>query len=207
MEPADAARESGARRLDGRCGNVFNATALNFNERHILFAIDYARVAGQCNIFEESAPVFLAPLRLNAPSGASGTRARAGHRSSGARRPLDLCVKGIDVFGNIGGTVVARENGFPANLLSPVFLIGELRIGSISDASCLNMGNNYPTQFESHKKQNQGFGSIIGDHNGIEDIRTLLNDPDFIDMLGNLNGEGLQALAEQWWADGQVDKV
>lgn len=107
----------------------------------------------------------------------------------------------------LGGTVVARENGFPANLLSPVFLIGELRIGSISDASCLNMGNNYPTQFESHKKQNQGFGSIIGDHNGIEDIRTLLNDPDFIDMLGNLNGEGLQALAEQWWADGQVEKV
>ncbi|MGV3489055.1 MAG: hypothetical protein ACO1OC_10775 [Tuberibacillus sp.] len=69
------------------------------------------------------------------------------------------------------------------SFLSPNFLIGELRIGTISDASCLNMGNNWPSQFESHKKVNQGFGSITGDNNAIDNIRALLNDPDFIDML------------------------
>ncbi len=69
------------------------------------------------------------------------------------------------------------------SFLSPNFLIKEFKIGTISDASCLNMGNNWPTQFESHKKQNQGFGSITGDENHIEDIRALLNDPDFIDQL------------------------
>ena len=77
------------------------------------------------------------------------------------------------------------------SFLSPTFLIKELKIGTISDASCLNMGNNWPTQFESHKKHNQGFGSITGDNNSIEDIRALLNDPDFIDMLNPSDGESL----------------
>lgn len=77
------------------------------------------------------------------------------------------------------------------SFLSPTFLIKEFKIGTISDASCLNMGNNWPTQFESHKKQNQGFGSITGDHNTIEDVRSLLSDPDFIDMLNVDDQEGL----------------
>ncbi|MFC7393541.1 spore germination protein [Scopulibacillus cellulosilyticus] len=68
-------------------------------------------------------------------------------------------------------------------MLSPSFFIGQIRVGSISDASVLNMGNNFPTHFESNKKQNQGFGSITGDNNSIEGIRALLNDPDFVDML------------------------
>ncbi|WEG13839.1 hypothetical protein PU629_05590 [Pullulanibacillus sp. KACC 23026] len=69
------------------------------------------------------------------------------------------------------------------SFLSPTFMIRELKIGTISEASCLNMGNNWPTNFESHKKLNQGFGSITGDQNKIENIRSLLSDPDFIDML------------------------
>ncbi|MBM7646521.1 hypothetical protein JOD45_002751 [Scopulibacillus daqui] len=68
-------------------------------------------------------------------------------------------------------------------LLSPSFFIGQIRVGSISDASVMNVGNNFPTHFESKKKQNQGFGSITGDNNDIEGIRALLNDPDFVDML------------------------
>ncbi|GGH87726.1 hypothetical protein [Pullulanibacillus pueri] len=66
---------------------------------------------------------------------------------------------------------------------SPIFLIGDIRIGTISDASVMNLGNNQMSHFESHKKQNQGFGSITGDHNTIENIRSLLHDPDFIDLF------------------------
>lgn len=69
--------------------------------------------------------------------------------------------------------------------LSPVFFIGNIRIGSIEGASCLNIGNNLPIGFESYKKQSQGFGSISGDNNDIKDIRSLLNDPSKIDMLNH----------------------
>ncbi|WP_085523042.1 hypothetical protein [Tuberibacillus sp. Marseille-P3662] len=77
------------------------------------------------------------------------------------------------------------------SLLSPNFLIGQIRIGTVSDASCVNLGNNLPTQFESHKKQNQGFGSITGDHNDIEDIRNLLDDADLIDMFQQMDNEAI----------------
>lgn len=66
---------------------------------------------------------------------------------------------------------------------SPKFLIGTLRIGSIEEASCLNMGNNWPIGFESYKKHNQGFGSITGDHNDLEAIESKLSDSKIIDML------------------------
>lgn len=74
---------------------------------------------------------------------------------------------------------------------TPIFFIGEIKIGTVSDASCINIGNNWPTQFESHKKHNQGFGSIIGDNNAIDNIRTLLNDPDFIEMVNETEEGGL----------------
>ena len=67
--------------------------------------------------------------------------------------------------------------------LSPTFIIGQIRIGSIEGASCVNFGNNRPSHFTNHKKHIQGFGSVSGDHNKIEGARTALNDSDFIDML------------------------
>jgi hypothetical protein len=69
------------------------------------------------------------------------------------------------------------------SFLSPQFVIGSIRIGSVENASCINMGNNWPTAFESHQKLTQGFGSISGDRNLIAGIRSLLNDSDFLDML------------------------
>lgn len=68
-------------------------------------------------------------------------------------------------------------------VLSPTFAIGAIRIGQIEGASCLNMGNNWPTNFRSHKKHTQGFGSVSGNSNSVQGARTLLNDPDVIDML------------------------
>ncbi|WP_096439348.1 hypothetical protein [Alteribacter populi] len=67
--------------------------------------------------------------------------------------------------------------------LSPNFFIGNIRIGTIEGASCMNMGNNYPTNFQNHKKHNQGFGSISGDHNSLEGLRSILSDPDVIDLF------------------------
>lgn len=71
----------------------------------------------------------------------------------------------------------------PSSFLSPTFIIGHIRIGSVEGASCVNLGNNYPTNFTSNKKHNQGFGSVSGDNNNVEGIRSALNDADILDMM------------------------
>lgn len=70
-------------------------------------------------------------------------------------------------------------------MLSPNFFIGTIRIGTVEGASCVNFGNNVPTGFESYKKHSQGFGSISGDSNQIEGLRSLLTDSAIIDMLAS----------------------
>lgn len=69
------------------------------------------------------------------------------------------------------------------SFLSPNIAIGTIRIGSIEGASAVNLGNNFPTGFQSFKKVNQGFGSISGDHNNIKGMRSQLSDSNIIDML------------------------
>ncbi|WP_223192370.1 hypothetical protein [Paenibacillus sedimenti] len=73
-----------------------------------------------------------------------------------------------------------------SSFMSPTFIIGSIRIGSVESASCINMGNNWPTDFESNQKTVQGFGSVEGDHNQLVGTRSMLNDSDFLDML-NVN--------------------
>lgn len=68
-------------------------------------------------------------------------------------------------------------------LLSPNFFIGTVRIGMVEGASCINFGNNVPNGFESYKKHSQGLGSITGDNNDIEGLRTFLNDRSIMDFL------------------------
>nr|WP_245807665.1 hypothetical protein [Halobacillus massiliensis] len=70
-------------------------------------------------------------------------------------------------------------------MLSPNFFIHTIRIGTVEGASCVNFGNNAPNGFESYQKLNQGFGSISGDNNSIEGLRSLLNDSAILDMLIN----------------------
>ncbi|SFK16261.1 hypothetical protein SAMN04487936_10879 [Halobacillus dabanensis] len=69
------------------------------------------------------------------------------------------------------------------SLLSPNFFIGNIRIGTIENASCLNMGNNLPTGFESHQKLNQGFGTVHGDGNTLEGLRSVLSDAAILDLM------------------------
>lgn len=68
-------------------------------------------------------------------------------------------------------------------LLSPNFFIGTIRIGTVEGASCVNFGNNAPSGFESFKKHSQGLGSISGDGNHIEGLRSFLSDSAIMDML------------------------
>lgn len=70
-------------------------------------------------------------------------------------------------------------------MFSPNFFIHTIKIGSLEGASCVNVGNNFPTGFTSHKKHNQGFGNIQGDHTDISRMISRLDDEDDIDMLAN----------------------
>ncbi|ELK49079.1 hypothetical protein QRD89_16800 [Halobacillus sp. ACCC02827] len=67
--------------------------------------------------------------------------------------------------------------------LSPNFFIQNIRIGAIENASCLNMGNNVPNGFENHQKLNQGFGTVHGDENTLEGLRSILSDSALLDMM------------------------
>jgi hypothetical protein len=69
------------------------------------------------------------------------------------------------------------------SFLSPTIIIGHIRIGTVEGSSCVNLGNNLPSNFSSQKKQIQGFGSVDGDNNKVEGTKTALNDADLIDML------------------------
>ncbi|MFZ0370206.1 MAG: hypothetical protein WAM07_11500 [Halobacillus sp.] len=71
------------------------------------------------------------------------------------------------------------------NFLSPNFFIRNIHIGTVEDASCVNLGNNAPSGFESHKKHNQGFGNVYGDGNSLKGLRSILSDSAILDMMVN----------------------
>lgn len=70
-----------------------------------------------------------------------------------------------------------------STLPSPIFYIGHIRIGTVEGASCVNLGNNWPTDFANYKKHTQGFGEVGGDHNRLSDARSTVKDSELIDML------------------------
>jgi hypothetical protein len=67
--------------------------------------------------------------------------------------------------------------------LSPNFYINDIHIGTVQSASCVNIGNNWPTDFKSYSKQNQGFGSVGGDKNQFSNAKAFLYDPDVVDLF------------------------
>ncbi|GMA62802.1 hypothetical protein NZD89_23625 [Alicyclobacillus fastidiosus] len=82
---------------------------------------------------------------------------------------------------------MAEQDNAEASLLSTVFLVGAVSVGHMEGASCLNVGNNFPTNFRSVKKHNQGFGNVTGDHNTMKSLRSLLSDPDVLDAVSFKN--------------------
>lgn len=82
---------------------------------------------------------------------------------------------------------LANKNHEDAGFMSTIFMVGTVSVGQMEGASCLNVGNNFPTNFRSVKKQNQGFGEIRGDHNVLRNLKSLLNDPDVLDTVSFKN--------------------
>lgn len=79
--------------------------------------------------------------------------------------------------------VGSEEDKFnESNPLSSIFTIGDIHIGTIEDASAVNFGNNFPTDFKSNKKHNQGFGNIFGSENDIHDIQSLMEEKDAVEV-------------------------
>ncbi|MBU3569794.1 hypothetical protein IUJ58_01525 [Priestia aryabhattai] len=77
----------------------------------------------------------------------------------------------------------------PDQALESTFSIGDIHIGTIEDASAVNFGNNFPTNFRSHKKVSQGFGNILGNQNDIHDILSSLEEKDISEVY-NENQDG-----------------
>ncbi|MCM3616589.1 hypothetical protein M3936_03235 [Sutcliffiella horikoshii] len=84
---------------------------------------------------------------------------------------------------------------------SPNFFIGSIRIGVVESASCINMGNNYPTQFQSNKKHNQGVGNISGDDNDIHETKSHVSDSSGVDILEQTDNTELPV-----WLEDMVKK-
>ena len=81
------------------------------------------------------------------------------------------------------------------------FIIGSIRIGAVEGASCVNIGHNLNAGFESYQKLSQGFGSINGDHNQLEGLRSLLNDAAMMDLLVNRDNTDIPD-----WLQHQIDE-
>lgn len=89
--------------------------------------------------------------------------------------------------------------------MSPVFFIGNIRIGTVGGASCINLGNNLPVGFQSFMKQNQGFGSITGDSNDISELCSVLKDTNMVDMLNKADADEIPGWVRKLAADKLFD--
>jgi len=77
---------------------------------------------------------------------------------------------------------------------SPAFYIGSISIGTVEGASCVNLGNNLPSNFTNYKKHNQGFGNISGDQANVHDILASLEEKDTSDVFGYEKEENEETL-------------
>lgn len=61
-------------------------------------------------------------------------------------------------------------------------IIGKIKVGSIENASSLNIGRNNQRDFKCMSKSNSGIGKILGNRNRFPHSKNWVNDPDKIDM-------------------------
>lgn len=67
--------------------------------------------------------------------------------------------------------------------------ISSITIGSIENASSLNIGRNFLRDFKSMTKSNAGIGTISGNHNSFPSSTNYVQDPDGIDMYWDTQGD------------------
>lgn len=87
-----------------------------------------------------------------------------------------------------------------SSLFSPSFVIGRIEIGSVEGASCVNMGNNFSSNFKSSKKHNQGFGEVHGDNNRLSGTTSSLDDSDLLDLMSGDAAESIPEPIRDWFA-------
>ncbi|WP_202916123.1 hypothetical protein [Paenibacillus mesophilus] len=87
-----------------------------------------------------------------------------------------------------------------ASLFSPNFVIGRIEIGSVEGASCINLGNNFPSNFQSSKKHNQGFGDVSGNNNRLSGTHSTLDDADFLEWMSGDAAKDIPEPIRDWFA-------
>jgi hypothetical protein len=60
--------------------------------------------------------------------------------------------------------------------------ISSITIGSIENASSLNIGRNFLRDFKSMSKSNAGIGTVSGNNNSFPSSTNYVQDPDGVDM-------------------------
>ncbi|RKN86398.1 hypothetical protein [Paenibacillus ginsengarvi] len=84
---------------------------------------------------------------------------------------------------------------------SPNFVIGHIEIGTVEGASCVNMGNNFPSNFQSNKKHNQGFGDVSGNNNQLSGTKSTLDDSDFLEWMAGGEAGMIPEPVRQWFTE------
>ena len=75
--------------------------------------------------------------------------------------------------------------------------INSITIGSIENASSLNIGRNFLRDFKSMSKTNAGIGTVSGNNNTFPSSTNYVHDPDGIDMYWDTQGETKENLANR----------
>ncbi|MDI3091441.1 hypothetical protein QJ133_09890 [Priestia megaterium] len=177
--------------------DIKNVQTLNLDElSYYLEHIDVKELSGTLNIgntFPAQTNQYQAPRKkgekttndsdVNRKSGSQNNKAK--NKEKG---PSEISVKINErsVPYKLIHTEEMRESN---QALESTFSIGDIHIGTIEDASAVNFGNNFPTNFRSHKKVSQGFGNILGNQNDIHDILSSLEEKDISEVY-NENQDG-----------------
>ncbi|UYP05792.1 hypothetical protein [Priestia megaterium] len=177
--------------------DIKNVQTLNLDElSYYLEHIDVKELSGTLNIgntFPSQTNQYQAPEKkgkqitnesdVNRKSGSQNNKAK--NKEKG---PSEISVK-INERSVPYKLIHMEEMREPDQALESTFSIGDIHIGTIEDASAVNFGNNFPTDFRSHKKVSQGFGNILGNQNDIHDILSSLEEKDISEVY-NENQDG-----------------
>lgn len=177
--------------------DIKNVQTLNLDElSYYLEHIDVKELSGTLNIgntFPSQTNQYQAPEKkgkqitnesdVNRKSGSQNNKAK--NKEKG---PSEISVK-INERSVPYKLIHMEEMREPDQALESTFSIGDIHIGTIEDASAVNFGNNFPTNFRSHKKVSQGFGNILGNQNDIHDILSSLEEKDISEVY-NENQDG-----------------
>ncbi|MEM5007821.1 hypothetical protein ABEP42_16435 [Priestia megaterium] len=177
--------------------DIKNVQTLNLDElSYYLEHIDVKELSGTLNIgntFPSQTNQYQAPEKkgkqitnesdVNRKSGSQNNKAK--NKEKG---PSEISVK-INERSVPYKLIHMEEMREPDQALESTFSIGDIHIGTIEDASAVNFGNNFPTNFRSHKKVSQGLGNILGNQNDIHDILSSLEEKDISEVY-NENQDG-----------------